>query len=129
MSTQKQSNQALVLNVLTNSPKIMTAYEILNQLQPQGVNAPLTIYRALDVLLAQGKVHRIESVNGFIACNSCDNEPHESCFILCSNCNASEEISDPRINIVINELCENLKFSLSKKTIEISGLCHECKNS
>lgn len=129
MSAQKQSNQALVLNVLANSPKIMTAYEILNQLQPHGVNAPLTVYRALDALLAQGKVHRIESVNGFIACNTCHHEPHASCFILCSNCNASEELTDSRISIVINELCENLSFSLSKQTIEISGLCKACKNS
>lgn len=127
MKAQKQNNQSLVLNVLANNLRIMTAYEILNQLHPHGVSAPLTVYRALDALLAQGKVHRIESLNGFIACNACHNKPHSSCFILCSKCDASEEIDDPRINHVINEWCENLTFSMSKQTIEITGLCNKCK--
>lgn len=127
MKVLKQSNQTLVLNVLASNPRIMTAYEILNQLHAYGVNAPLTVYRALDALQAQGKVHRIESLNGFIACNACHNQPHTSCFILCSKCDASEEIDDPRINHVISEWCDNLQFALSKQTIEITGLCSQCK--
>ena len=126
MKAQKQDNQALVLNVLTSSSRIMTAYEILNQLQSHGVNAPLTVYRALNSLIEQGKVHRIESLNGFIACNTSHNKPHTSCFVLCSNCDASEEIADLRINNVVQEWCENLTFSLSKQTIEITGLCKAC---
>lgn len=129
MKVQKQSNQALVLDVLANNSKIMTAYEILNELQPHGVSAPLTVYRALDALQAQGKVHRIESVNGFIACNTCHHEPHASCFILCNSCGNSEEIADPRITQVIAEWCGNLEFVLSKQTIEITGLCKQCKKS
>lgn len=128
MKAQKQSNQSLVLNVLANNPKIMTAYEILNELQPHGISAPLTVYRALDALQAQGKVHRIESLNGFIACNTCHNEPHASCFILCDKCDTSEEISDPKINHFINKWCKNLDFSIRKQTIEITGLCKKCKN-
>jgi Fur family zinc uptake transcriptional regulator len=127
MKQQKLNNQSLVLNVLANNPKIMTAYEILNELQPHGVSAPLTVYRALDALQAQGKVHRIESLNGFIACNTCQNAPHASCFILCNNCDASEEIADPRINHIIEEWCDKFEFALSKQTIEISGLCSKCK--
>jgi Fur family zinc uptake transcriptional regulator len=118
----------MVLNVLANTSKIMSAYEILKELQPHGVNAPLTVYRALDALQNQGKVHRIESLNGFIACSSCHVEPHAFCFILCTNCGASEEIADPRINQVISEWCENLEFSLSKQTIEVTGVCSKCKN-
>ncbi len=128
MKVQRQSNQSLVLDVLANNPKIMTAYEILNELLPHGISAPLTVYRALNALQAQGKVHRIESLNGFIACNTCHNEPHASCFILCNNCDSSQEIADPKINQAINQWCEKLEFYLSKQTIEIVGLCKKCKD-
>lgn len=126
---KKQSNQALVLDVLVSNTKIMTAYEILNELSPHGVRAPLTVYRALETLQSKGKVHRVESLNGFIACNMVHDKPHASCFILCSQCDSSEEIDDPKMNLVIQEWCESRNFALSKQNIEITGICKKCSDS
>lgn len=51
-----------------------TVYKILDALYEDRVTAPITVYRALEKLHKDGKVHRIESSNAWAAC--C--EPHHS---------------------------------------------------
>src|SRR5438105_11892694 len=58
-----------VLEALTASHQPLGAYEIIDRLAASGPRpAPPTVYRALDFLVANGLVHRIESRNAFIAC-------------------------------------------------------------
>ncbi|WP_287227820.1 hypothetical protein [Mesorhizobium sp.] len=58
-------NQQLVLDALTRSERPMGAYELLGLLRQEGLRSPLQIYRALDRLVEQGLVHRIESLSAF----------------------------------------------------------------
>ena len=47
----------------------MSAYEILGELREEYPKiAPPTIYRALDGLIEQGQVQKLESLNTFITC-------------------------------------------------------------
>src|SRR5215472_4772220 len=58
-----------VLETLAASHRPLGAYEIIDRLADSAPRpAPITVYRALDFLLANGLVHRIESRNAFIAC-------------------------------------------------------------
>ena len=65
-------NQALVLERLEAANSPLSAYELLDQLREEGIKAPLQIYRALEKLQAADLVHRLESLNSFVACA----EPH-----------------------------------------------------
>ena len=65
---KRSDTAALIAAELANAYKPLTAYEILEKLRPKGVSAPTTVYRALDKLVASAKVHRIESLNAFVAC-------------------------------------------------------------
>ncbi|MCB1460156.1 MAG: transcriptional repressor, partial [Nitratireductor sp.] len=62
-------NQLLVLNALVAAGGPLSAYGILDQLREEGFRAPLQVYRALEKLVDQGKVHRLESLNAFVACS------------------------------------------------------------
>jgi Fe2+ or Zn2+ uptake regulation protein len=58
-----------VLEVLLQSHKPLGAYEIIDRTARDGArHAPITIYRALDFLIENGLVHRIESRNAYIGC-------------------------------------------------------------
>src|SRR5258708_7372582 len=58
-----------VLGVLLGSHQPLGAYEIMERLAPQGPRpAPITVYRALEFLRENGLIHRIESLNAFLAC-------------------------------------------------------------
>ncbi|WP_292651424.1 hypothetical protein [Mesorhizobium sp.] len=61
-------NQQLVLDALTRSDRPMGAYELLGLLRQEGLRSPLQIYHALDRLIEEGLIHRIESLSAFALC-------------------------------------------------------------
>ena len=58
-----------VLALIWESHKAVKAYELLDRLKPlQQAAKPATVYRALDFLIEQGLIHRVESLNAFVGC-------------------------------------------------------------
>ena len=56
-----------VLELIWESHKAVKAYELLDRIKPLKEAAkPATIYRALDFLIEQGLIHRVESLNAFV---------------------------------------------------------------
>jgi Fur family zinc uptake transcriptional regulator len=122
-------NQALVLGVLQRAEQPLSAYTILDRLRDNGFRAPLQVYRALDKLLESGSVHRLESINAFIACA----HPQDSCcshglvaFAICNTCGNVTEFHDHTIEDRLQGWSAGKGFKAEKTTIEIRGLCAEC---
>src|ERR1700748_2852969 len=58
-----------VLQALLSSHRPLGAYEVIDELAKSMPRpAPITVYRALDFLMENGLVHRIESRNAVLAC-------------------------------------------------------------
>ena len=68
-------NQQLVYDALTGADTPLSAYSLLDQLRESGFRAPLQVYRALEKLIELGQVHRLESINSFVACQHSDCQP------------------------------------------------------
>ncbi len=123
-------NQALVYGVLSQSDGPLTAYTILDELRSEGFRAPLQVYRALEKLLAYGLVHRLESLNAFVACSHPDCEEHEpTAFAICEKCGAVMEFSGTEVMTGLKALADSEGFTLHKATIELRGLCKACQSS
>ena len=60
------ANHERVLRALRQAARPMTAYEILDVLGPFGISSPPTVYSALNRLLEDGLVHRLESINAYV---------------------------------------------------------------
>ena len=85
-----------VFSIIAATKRPITAYAILGQLLRQGRDAgPPTVYRTLDFLQQQRLVHRVESLNAFVACNHPD-ERHSWQFLICVGCGETLEIEIPR---------------------------------
>ena len=80
-------NQQTVLDILESAKEPLKAYAILFDTQKKGIKAPLQVYRALDILIEIGKVHKIVSKNSYIACKhkGCDSNTSTS-FLICELC-------------------------------------------
>ena len=120
-------NQKLVFDALSNSVQPMSAYSILDKLRDAGLRAPLQVYRALDKLMESGKVHRLESLNAFVAC--AHTHCHDDCasaFAICEKCGAVAEFSDDIVMDRLKGWSSKAKFTHSKMTVEIRGLCAAC---
>ncbi len=114
-----------VLEVLAKSDRPMGAYELLGKLQKSGIKAPPTVYRALDSLIERGLVHRIETLNAFVACKDEHDDMHAQ-FAVCRACGDVIEIHDRRLTDSIKALAKQLKFRIEREMLELMGLCKKC---
>lgn len=121
-------NQSLVLNALARTKGPISAYGLLDALREEGLRGPPQVYRALEKLIEYGLVHRLESLNAFVACahrhEHADDGP--VAFAICDGCGSVREFSD---SAVAGRLCEwsaANAFQLRKATIELRGLCSDC---
>ena len=120
-------NQTLVMEVLNSAGGPLRAYAILDQLRGKGFRAPLQVYRALDKLSERGMVHRIESINAFIACRHNSNKSHGTvAFTICDTCGEVVEILDEVFHEGLNNLAETIGFTQKKSMIELIGHCKRC---
>ena len=118
-----------VLNALASSHRPIGAYEIMDIVAADGSRpAPITVYRALDFLIEQGLVHRIESRNAFLACA----RRHESgavvAFLICEKCGAVGEAPAGAIMQTVGAAAKSVGFTAKMSVIEITGLCAHCQS-
>ncbi|MGO4450802.1 Fur family transcriptional regulator [Phyllobacterium sp. TAF24] len=124
-------NQTLVFNALSRADGPLSAYTILDQLRGDGFRAPLQVYRALEKLLDYGMVHRLESINAFVACAHPHSHSHGHthgmiAFAICEKCGQVSEFSDDVITQRVRQWTTDNAFKPSKTTIEIRGVCASC---
>ena len=122
-------NQALVMSTLTDATEPLSAYSILHELRDHGLKAPLQVYRALDKLVELGMVHRLESLNAFVACqhDACSNNSHQTIvFTICQKCNHVKELGNASISDAVSKYVSDIGFSLDTSVIELRGTCTSC---
>jgi Fur family zinc uptake transcriptional regulator len=120
-------NQVCVLERLEAATGPLSAYTLLDQLREQGFRAPLQVYRALDTLIKGGFVHRLESLNAFVACA----EPHDhnhamTAFAICDRCGQVAELSDHDVGEQLDHWVRSTGFAAKKAVIEFRGTCAKC---
>ena len=127
-SSNLTKNQQTVLSILENSEEPLKAYTILFDIQKKGIKSPLQVYRALDKLIEIGKVHKIESRNSYVACK------HEGCnaktstsFLICESCDKVTELTGNNLLNYFSKQAEKNNFQYRKHSLEIYGLCENCK--
>src|ERR1700751_446253 len=82
-----------VLQALLASHRPLGAYEVIDELAKSMPRpAPITVYRALDFLMENGLVHRIESRNAYLACANDHDETSMVAFLICDLCGSVGEI-------------------------------------
>jgi Fur family zinc uptake transcriptional regulator len=118
-----------VLALVWTSHSPVGAYDLLGRLsQEQGRAAPPTVYRALEFLLDQGLIHRIESLNAFVGCPD-PSETHSGQFLICRDCGAAAEMQNHRIDRAISSQAAAWGFAVEGKTVEVRGLCPACRST
>jgi Fur family transcriptional regulator, zinc uptake regulator len=120
-------NQAMVYQALSDAKLPLTAYTILDDLREQGFRAPPQVYRALEKLQEMGLVHRLESLNAFVACRHTDCQSHDFiAFAICDTCGEAVEIAQKSLEDEILSLTKTYQFKAIKTSVEIRGICQSC---
>ena len=115
-----------VLQLLCASDKPLSAYELLERMRGVVKNpGPPTVYRALDFLLDQGLVHKLESLHAYVGCAHPDH-PHASEFLICDECGEVAEVEDPSVAQSLKAASEAIGFRTKRPVVELLGTCAQC---
>jgi Fur family transcriptional regulator, zinc uptake regulator len=119
-----------VLGLILDAAQPTGAYELLDRLKAtrQGA-APPTVYRALDFLLEQGLIHRLERLSAFVGCIAHDDHEHAAQFLICRTCGRATEIDDHELAHALEDAAKRLGFTVGKATIEAEGQCAACASN
>lgn len=130
MSPSLTRNQTLVMAALSRADIPLSAYTILDELRDQGFRAPPQVYRALEKLVELGLVHRVESLNAFVACRQPDCETYPTTvFAICDACGHVAEVSGDTLSRHFKAVAKTADFRLRKTTVELSGICTNCSET
>ena len=125
------NKQALVMNLLGKTKGPLSAYAILDQLHDSGFRAPVQVYRALEKLMELGLVHRLESLNAFVACQqrTCDHQSKKTImFTICEICGSVQELVNNGLEHLVRSLEKDIDFLTNRSVIELKGICSTCKD-
>lgn len=116
-----------VLRLMTQQNGAISAYDLLDLLRASEPQAkPPTIYRALDFLLEQGFIHRVESTNSYMVCHHFEGPAHTSAMLICQRCGTVAEQHAEGLEEIIAALALKEGFALRHMVIEAHGLCANC---
>ena len=119
-----------ILGLLWDSGRPTGAYELIEALKENETRqvAPTTVYRALEFLISEGLVSKIESRNAYVPCAHPERQ-RSSMFFICNGCGASAELEDEPLERVISEVAAQIGFHTSRRVIEVEGTCTRCNEA
>ncbi|MCI4665403.1 MAG: transcriptional repressor [Neomegalonema sp.] len=130
MSVRRTSTKTAVLELLREHAKPVGAYQIIALLsERRGTIAPTTVYRAVAALIREGRAHRVESKNAFVACQcpaDCAMEVGHTVLSICDDCGKVAEYQDAALRNSLAALAERSGFAASRHVIEVHGRCADC---
>ncbi|BBM89628.1 zinc uptake regulation protein [Spirochaetota bacterium] len=116
-----------VLKQITEHAPIK-AYKIIAALKKNHAKkiSPPLVYRALDVLLKKGVVHKLEKLRAFIICDH-PGAVHNQCAIFyCTQCHRIQEICSHDFRHFIQKSQTSHDIQIEKSTVELYGKCARC---
>lgn len=117
-----------VLELIASDERPVKAYDLLDRLRLEtGKSAPPTIYRALDFLLENGFIHKLESINAYTGCHH-PSEQHTAPFFICDGCGHATEFCNSEVADLLVKHAHELGFLPQAQTLEVHGQCVQCRN-
>ncbi len=114
-----------ILRLLVQAETPVRPYDLIKVVQGEGPTNPPSVYRALDALVGAGLVHRIPSLNAFIACRH-PGLAHTPSFLICESCQSVEEVPTLAEGL-LQALSGDSLFKPHGLAIEAFGLCAACQ--
>ncbi len=86
-----------------------------------------SIYRALELLEAEGLIQRLEVERGVAGFERVDPSGHHHHHLICSRCGRMEPFEDRALERAIASLAEGVAFDVAEHDVVLRGLCDRCR--
>lgn len=119
-----------VARILAETHSPLGAYEIVERLARDGEQTPpMSVYRVLDFLVAEGLAHRIESRNAYLACTHSHGDEDVVVFLICEQCGLTQEVSSHAVGRDLAWAARAVGFVPRQRVLEIAGFCTHCRGA
>jgi Fur family zinc uptake transcriptional regulator len=124
---QWTSMRESVFAELARHDRPVSAYDIADNLSTtRGKRvAPNSVYRILDLFVANNLAMRVESSNAYLA-NSHPGCEHDCIFLVCDECGEATHVDDENVSQTLRALAKSESFKVERPVLEIRGLCASC---
>jgi len=119
--------RADIFDVLAEFTKPASAYDIADKVSKKRDKrvAPNSVYRILDLFVANNLANRVESANAYLA------NPHPGCehdciFLICDSCSSALHIDDDKLSGNVRSAAAKAGFADVRPVIEVRGVCADC---
>lgn len=112
--------------LLLAAPGPVKAYDLIRRFGPTpGATKPPTVYRSLDLLMALGLVHKVQTLSAYVACAHGERE-HSAGFLICACCGRAVELGE---DLSLAALTGDGRhgYVVESVRLEISGRCPDCR--
>jgi Fur family zinc uptake transcriptional regulator len=131
LSMRLTNKRQLILSSLIKSGKALSAYEIIEFCNAEFNYTlhPMTVYRALDFFRGRDLVHKLNSINKYIACapNVKGHEHDIIQFLICKKCDKIDEVNIQKSTL--DDLHHNVLhagFHFVSSQLEMTCICKSC---
>lgn len=120
--------RASIFEALSGFEKPASAYDIAEAVSKREGRrvAANSVYRILDLFVANNLVRRVESANAFVA-NSHPGCLHDCIFLICDTCGTAVHVDDDKLSTGVRAAAEKTGFAAERPVIEVRGKCAECQ--
>lgn len=119
--------RAAIFEAIARQDKPTSAYDIADVVSRERGKrvAPNSVYRILDLFVANNLVRRVESANAFIA-NSHPGCVHDCIFLICDTCGQTTHIDNDALSAGVRAAASASGFAPERPVIEVRGKCADC---
>ena len=124
---QWTSMRAAVFLALSGFDRPASAYDVteaVSRVQGRRVAAN-SVYRILDLFVANNVATRVESANAYLA-NAHPGCLHDCIFLVCDACGRATHVDDDQLSARIRETASANGFRPEKPVVEVRGRCADC---
>lgn len=120
--------RAEVFDELATHERPASAYDIADGVsQRRGKRiAPNSVYRILDLFVANNLALRVESANAYLA-NTHPGCMHDCIFMVCDRCGEATHVDNDEVSRKVRGVARDADFQAERPILEIRGLCARCR--
>ena len=119
--------RAAIFDALADFSRPASAYDIAELVSAaRGKRvAPNSVYRILDLFVANNLAMRVESANAYLA-NSHPGCEHDCIFLVCDRCGEATHVDDDSLSQQVRKVASGEGFKSIRPVIEVRGICQKC---
>ena len=117
--------ETLLLELLAAADRPLSAYALADRATAAGHRTvPNQVYRTLERLTREGRVHRLESMSAFIL-----RRGQADVSLICDDCHAVQTLAATELVARLLRCARYTGFEGQKAVVELYGRCADCSTS